>query len=155
VLETDTLAESRLYLLLRIGLGVLFLAASWDKIRHPAAFAEVIQNYMLLPEGMVHPAAILLPWVEAVCGVLLIAGRLCLGSVVIVDGLMVVFTAALTINLIRGVDMSCGCFSVSTEGRQGTYAWYLVRDLAILAAGVWVLIYEIRKEMMDDRSFSA
>ena len=110
MLETDSMAESRVYLLLRIALGVIFILASWDKIRHPAAFAEAIRNYMLLPRGMVHPVAILLPWVEAVCGALLIAGRLTLGSVVIVNGLMAVFAAALAINLIRGVDVACGCF---------------------------------------------
>ncbi len=153
VLETGSPAESRVYLLLRIGLGGIFVLASWDKIRHPAAFAEMIQNYMLLPEGMIHPVAILLPWVEAVCGVLLIAGRLTLGSVVIVNGLMIVFTAALAINMIRGVDMACGCFSVADESGGGN-TWYLFRDLAILAVGVWVLLYEIRKETEDDRSFS-
>jgi uncharacterized membrane protein YphA (DoxX/SURF4 family) len=155
VLGTASPAESRLYLLLRIGLGVLFILASWDKIRHPAAFAEVIRNYMLLPEILIHPTAILLPWIEAVCGVLLVTGYLCLGSVAIVDGLMVLFTLALVINFFRGVDMACGCFSVATEGTGGSYAWYLLRDLAILAAGVCVLLYEIRKEMADDRPFSA
>ncbi len=154
MLETDSPAESRVYLLLRIGLGVIFILAGWDKIRHPAAFAEAIQNYMLLPRGMVHPAAILLPWVEAVCGLLLIAGRLTLGSVVVVNGLMAAFTAALAINLIRGVDVARGCFSVADESGGGSQAWYLVRDLAILAAGTWVLLYEIRKETEDDRSFS-
>jgi hypothetical protein len=154
VLGTASPAESRLYLLLRIGLGVLFILASWDKIRHPEAFAEVIRNYMLLPEILIHPVAILLPWIEAVCGALLVTGYLCLGSVAIVDGLMVVFTLALVINLIRGVDMACGCFSLAAEGTRGSYAWYLLRDLAILAVGVCVLLYEVRKEMADDRPFS-
>lgn len=148
-------AESRVYLLLRIGLGALFILAGWDKIRHPAAFAEVVRNYMLLPSGMVAPVAILLPWIETVCGALLIIGRLTLGGVVILNGLMALFTAALAINLIRGVDLSCGCFPVSAGGGRGAYIWHLLRDLAILAAGVWVLLYEIRKETMDDQSFSS
>lgn len=148
-------AESRIYLLLRFGMGALFILDSWDKIRYPAAFAQVIQNYALLPAGMIPPVAILLPWVEALCGVSLIVGRLCLGGLAILNGLMLIFITALAINVIRGVDVACGCFSSSGSEQRGTYAWYFVRDIAILAVGLWLLIYEIRKDMTDDQFFAS
>ncbi len=140
--------ESRIYLLVRLLLGGLFLWASWEKILHPEDFAVAVRNYALLPEVLINPIALLLPWMEAFCGILLIVGRFVKGSAFIVDILMVIFILAFVINLYRGVDISCGCFSVAEKAPPGNYFYYLTRDLIILAAGIWVLWYEIRKSAL-------
>lgn len=123
--------------LARMVFGGLFIMASLDKILHPQAFAEIIGNYQMLPDGLVNATAILLPWIELTAGLLLIAGRLALGASVILCGLMVVFTAALGFNLARGLDVACGCFS--TAGSKGSPALDLARDVAILLLGLVVL----------------
>jgi len=130
-----------LYHLLRVGLGLVFIWASWGKIADPEAFARVVQNYQILPLPLVNPTAVILPWVEAVCGVCLISGVLGRGSLLLFNGLMAVFTLALAWNAWRGIDTECGCFSVAMQAGKGRYLEYIFRDLAILGAGVWALWY--------------
>lgn len=134
-----------LYHLLRVGLGVVFIWASWGKIEDPAAFARVVQNYQILPPPLVNPTAVILPWVEAVCGICLITGVLARGSVLLFNGLMAVFTLALIWNAWRGIDTDCGCFSVALQADRGRYLEYILRDVAILGAGVWVLWYRLTR----------
>jgi uncharacterized membrane protein YphA (DoxX/SURF4 family) len=131
------------YHVLRVGLGVVFIWASWEKIADPAAFARVVQNYQILPPALVNPTALFLPWVEAVCGVCLITGVLARGSLLVFNGLMAVFTLALSWNALRGVDTDCGCFSVAVQADKGRYLEYILRDLALLGAGGWVLWYRL------------
>jgi len=89
----------------------------------------------------VNPTAVILPWIEAVCGICLITGVLAHGSLLIFNGLMAVFTLALIWNVWRGIDTECGCFSVAVQADKGRYLEYILRDLAILGAGMWVLWY--------------
>ena len=131
------------YHLLRVGLGVVFIWASWGKIADPAAFAQVVQNYQILPPALVNPTAVILPWIEAVCGICLITGVLARGSLALFSGLMAVFTLALIWNAWRGIDTDCGCFSVAVQADKGRYLEYILRDLAILGAGIWALWYRL------------
>jgi uncharacterized membrane protein YphA (DoxX/SURF4 family) len=75
----------------RIFLGGVFVWAAWVKIAEPQGFAAIIGNYQLLPGPLVNPLAVLLPWLEALCGVLLIVGAWVDGSLLIVNALMVVW----------------------------------------------------------------
>ena len=75
-------------LLVRTGLGLVFLWASWDKIGHPAEFASIIDNYRILPAAAVNPVAVMLPWVEFICALLLLSGRLVPGAVLTIDLLL-------------------------------------------------------------------
>ncbi len=141
------------YTLLRVGLGIVFLYASYEKILSPTAFAQAVDNDALLPPALIHPVALFLPWIEAVCGGLLIIGRLTFGATLIVDILMVIFILAFTINWVRGVDVSCGCFSLETEGQTGENAFYILRDLVILGAGLYVLYIRVEhhQRIQDDK----
>ena len=141
------------YTLLRVGLGIVFLYASYEKILSPSAFAQAVENYALLPPALIHPVALFLPWIEAVCGGLLIIGRLTFGATLIVDILMVIFILAFTINWVRGVDVSCGCFSLETEGQTGENAFYILRDLVILGVGLYVLYIRVEhhQRIQDDK----
>lgn len=139
------LKESRLHTFLRVVLGVVFVWASWLKVIDPQRFADIVQAYRVLPLALVNPVALILPWVEAVCGLLLIAGYMTRGSALVVDGLMFIFIVTFVVNLFRGIDVSCGCFSLSLEAKNQLWI-YLIRDLAIFMAGVWVLLYEIKKD---------
>ena len=134
-----------IYHALRILLGVVFVWASWDKILNPEGFARIIQNYQILPDSLIAPAALLLPWIEALCGVMLICGWGVKGSAVIVDILLVVFIMALIISIYRGVDISCGCFSVTEEHVTSLYG-LIIRDLLLFAACSWILYMQIRSE---------
>jgi uncharacterized membrane protein YphA (DoxX/SURF4 family) len=69
-------SKTRQYVLaaLRIGLGVVFLYAGIVKISDPSAFAGSVAAYKVLPYFMNFLVAATIPWVEALCGLLLILG---------------------------------------------------------------------------------
>lgn len=129
-----------LYTVCRILLGAVFVYASWDKILDPDAFAEIIANYQIVSPRTGHLTALFLPYLELVCGICLVINRLPRGSALLVAGMMVVFMAALGYNIYRGIDVNCGCFTL-TEGATGSMWLYLVRDILFLAMAVGVMLY--------------
>lgn len=129
----------------RLILGAIFIYASIDKIAHPAAFAEAVYNYQILPDYLINLTAIILPWLELVLGLFLIIGLFKEGSVCIVTGLLVVFLGAMIFNLARGLDIYCGCFSTSTEGTNNApMAWYVIRDGFFLLPAFYLLYHTFR-----------
>jgi cobalt-zinc-cadmium efflux system protein len=118
----------------RLLVGVIFIAASIDKILHPAAFAQMVYNYQILPDAFINLTAIVLPWVELVLGSLLVVGLWIPGSVVLANLLFLAFFGSLLFNLARGLNIHCGCFSSSTQGNPLT-TWYLIRDAVFLLLG--------------------
>lgn len=129
--EVTRRARTLAILLSRLVLGGVFVYASLDKIIHPDRFAEVVYNYRLLPTGAVNILALTLPWVELAAGALLVFGVFFLPSASILTGLIAVFIMAIGVNLIRGVDFTCGCFTTSPETvRAGVTT--LVRDIILL-----------------------
>jgi uncharacterized membrane protein YphA (DoxX/SURF4 family) len=134
-----------LYHLVRVGCGLIFIYASWGKIVDPAGFARVVQNYELLPPALVHPAAVVLPWVEAVCGVSLISGVWAGGGLAVFSVLMTVFTGALLLNAARGIDTECGCFSAAVGAGNGRVLEAILRDVVMLTAALWALRHRVRR----------
>lgn len=129
----------------RIAFGLIFIWASWDKLFDPHAFARVIYNYKLLPPMLINPIAIILPWLEMCCGVLLVIGVMPRGSLLILNGMLLVFAFALGVALYRGLDITCGCFSLGQEGRK--VAWStLGMDVVLLFFGIFLASVEYRKQ---------
>jgi len=136
--------QNFLSIALRVFLGIVFIWASKDKILDPAGFAIIIQNYRILPAWAVNPAALILPWIEILSGLFLLTGWFVRGSLLIINFLLLVFTVAFIINIQKGIDISCGCFSLTPETAKSMY-YYLFRDLLLLCAGLWVFFFEIKK----------
>ena len=118
----------------RIVLGCVFIYASWHKIARPAEFAQSIANYQLLPKALINPAALLLPWVELVCGVGLVLGILRRGSSLVISSLLLVFITALVLSLVRGLDIHCGCFSSSARAGSNLYLNILLDSILLVMA---------------------
>jgi len=130
-------------LALRLYLGGVFLVACFHKILDPTAFALDVSVYGILPAELVNLVAVLLPWFELAAGLMLVVGLRTRAAALLVAGMMVVFIAALTSALVRGLDLSCGCFA--TSGHEDPIsALTLLRDLAWLAAGLYVLVFDDR-----------
>ena len=119
-------------LLVRVLLGAVFLYAGCTKIGTLSAFAGDIAAYRLLPHFGNYLAAAVVPWLEAVCGFLLIVGWRIRGALATTTLLIVVFMTVLASALVRGLDIDCGCFRA---GGAKTPAWQaLARDSLLLAA---------------------
>ena len=117
-------------------LAAVFAFAAAPKIANPAAFAEAVYRYHLLPDALVNIAAVYLPWFEAVCAIALVAGsRFRRGALLAVAAMLLLFIGAMGINLYRGVDIACGCFSVSSG--SDSMSWLnIARNIGLLAISV-------------------
>ena len=134
-----------LVLACRLALGAVFVYASWDKIQHPAAFAKQVYNYQILPVMASNLFAIALPWMELFAGVALIIGVFKGESSLLLGFLLVLFIGAISVNLYRGVNLDCGCFSTS-EGEGRSIGMHTVaQDVGLLVAG-FVLLRAARLE---------
>lgn len=137
-------------IVVRIALGAVFLFSCAGKIADPAAFAAIVANYRLLPPQLVAATAVVFPWIEAVCGLALVFGRFEKGAALLVSLMMVVFTGIILYNGYRGVNIACGCFSLSAKA-PSNIALNTLRNLFILAAGAWVLFYSKHQRLAPAR----
>lgn len=125
--------------ILRIAVGIVFLVSCAEKILNPAAFAQIITHYQLLPPSLVILTAIVFPWVELFCGLALVFGRYDRGAALLVTLMMAAFTLIAAYNGYRGLNIACGCFSLSAKA-PSHIAVNIFRNLAILipaAALLW------------------
>ena len=120
----------------RLILGVIFIYASYDKILHPKAFAQIVYNYQILPDGLINVTAIFLPWLEMLMGIFLIVGFWMPGTVIWCNILFIIYIGALWFNLARGLNVNCGCFSTS-KGSSISIETILL-DVVFLALSVYL-----------------
>ena len=124
-----------LTVLLRLAVGITFMYASVYKIIEPASFAKSIWYYHMVPGSLINLIALVLPWVELLCGLFLIAGINYRGSVVLVNLMMIVFVIALTTTIARGISIDCGCFKAAVASSEAAWdSLYFDVVLLVLAA---------------------
>jgi putative oxidoreductase len=105
------LSHTTIILLLRIFLGGVFVIASLDKITDPQAFANSILQYKIVGPVWAMGIATFLPSLELLCGLCVILGLFPRGGALLMTLMLVAFTVLVTSALVRGLDISCGCFS--------------------------------------------
>ncbi len=114
-----------------LAVALVFFQAAFAKLRRRELLAGVIANYRLLPAALVSPAALVLPWIELGAALGLATGnaRICAP---IAMALLVVFAAAMGINIARGRrEIDCGC---GRSDLRQPLSWSLVvRNLALAA----------------------
>lgn len=115
-----------------LGIGGLFIYASIDKILNPHAFARIVYNYAILPDVLIYPFALFLPWVESIAGFFLIISVFRRTSAIMLSSLLGVFIIAIAFNLIRGLNFDCGCFTTVSSSEGSDPAGLLIRDILIL-----------------------
>ena len=115
---------------LRLGLGVMFLYSAWGKILDPGAFQTMVDNYRMLPAGVTAIFAATMSMAELLVGAM--------------------FIIALTQAQIRGLDISCGCFS-EEEKEPHAILFALIRDLLLVVPTAWLLIKGQRRWIADFR----
>lgn len=123
-------------LICRLLVGGLFLYAGASKGLDPRAFAGEVAAYKILPYSLNLLVAASLPWLEIICGGLLLAGRKVPATALILLGLEVTFAVFITLAISRGLTISCGCFG-SSGGSSLPFA--LLRDLLLIALTIPLL----------------
>jgi len=137
----------------RIILGGYFIWLGLAKAAAPVEFLKLLRQYQMVPEGLpltLNLVAAILPGLEVLCGVLLIFGVAIRGAVVLVLGLLAVFTFAVSARALGiyqveeialcAIKFDCGC---------GTGEEFVCKkvpeNLALMALGVLILISRSRK----------
>lgn len=126
-----------------LGMGLVtlvFLAAGILKLINPKDTLDSILRYQMLPYPLAWAGAIYLPWIEIIPAIALWTPSYQRASLLWLLTLMILFVSALTTALIRGLDISCGCFGEIFGSPSLSYA--LVRNIALLA----IIILLFRKE---------
>ena len=122
----------------RIFVAFVFLSAGASKLFRVREFEEAVANYRLLPRRAAVTVARLLPWVELLAGSLLLVGALTSAVALLLILALLTFSTAITINLVRGKTIDCGCFSLAAPRR---ITWSsVVRNLGLAAMTTLVLV---------------
>jgi putative oxidoreductase len=113
--------ESKLKILVRWFLGALLVWASLSKIANLQDFYISIAAYQLpIPSVLVRLAAMILPWLELLCGLLLLSGVWTRAALVWAMFMFGIFVVATGQAWARGLHISCGCFNLKAFGLDAT-----------------------------------
>jgi uncharacterized membrane protein YphA (DoxX/SURF4 family) len=151
----------RLALVLRALLGAFFVYASLDKIWSPAAFAKIVYQWQVVGPVASNLVAVTLPWVELLAGLLLLAGIWRREAALVTALLLVVFLAAASSVMARGIDVeNCGCVSVARAEATSSWVpawtkgvgWFLVsRNLVLLGVALAIAFDPRRPDATPSR----
>ncbi len=118
-LINNILDNSFVVLLARIIIGLMFVIVGVGKIAHPAEFADEIANYQILPNFFINIAAITIPWIELIAGILVIFGIKQKPSATIILLMLIVFTSGVAVAMAKGLNIDCGCYSQIASQQVG------------------------------------
>jgi len=120
----------------RLIVGGVFFASGLLKVGDPLAFAQDIKNFRIVSHEVSFMAALILPWIEILCGALLITGILRRPSALLASGLLIGFIILVGITMARGIDTDCGCFGSLSHRADW---WLLLQDGVLLLMSLCVL----------------
>jgi len=133
------LSSKYLVFLSRLCLGLVFIVASIEKIAIPEMFAANVEAYQIMPAPIINIIALIIPWIELLCGIFLISGFFLRSSSLMVSALLVAFIFLLSWAILRGLHIDCGCFGV---GGGSEVSWIrVIEDVFLLFLSVHIFSY--------------
>lgn len=135
----------------RLALASVWAWAGLAKISDPAAAAQAVRAYRILPESMVKPVGYGLPFLELALALLLVVGlgtRIAAG---LSGVLLLVFIAGISSVWARGLTIDCGCFGGGGQvaASQTRYLQEILRDTGFLLLAAW-LVWRPRSRFSTD-----
>jgi uncharacterized membrane protein YphA (DoxX/SURF4 family) len=118
-------------LAVRVLVGGLFVAAGALKVGHFNDLAAAIAGFRILPEAVIAPLAVVLPFFEMGLGIYLILGLFTRAAAIVAAVQLFVYAAAIASAVIRHIPANCGCFGPQD---QAPADWpHVFIDLALAA----------------------
>jgi len=126
----------------RLGLAAVFLVSGTLKALDPDGTYVAVRAYDVLPKPGIALVAGVLPWLEIVLGLLLLAGIAARRVAAVSAALLLVFVAGVVQAWARGLSIDCGCFggvgAVSPE--DTSYGLEVLRDTGFLLLAGWLVV---------------
>jgi hypothetical protein len=120
---------------LRLSLAALFAAAAWHKWSDRTRFRATLEEYRLLPRPMLGPVASAVPVVEALVSIALVVGSAAGPGPACASGLLVLYTLAIAVNLLRGRRwIDCGC--LGSQGGRPLGPGLVARNALLVGASL-------------------
>ena len=129
-------------------LGLLLIWAALSKISDINEFLNALAAYQIgLPLVLLKAIAIVLPWVELICGMLLIVSPEKPEALSLTLVMFGVFLLATAQAWLRGLNITCGCFDLSLFGighghpvaKVVESVWFaFFRNLALTGLACWL-----------------
>ncbi len=119
---------------LSVSIGSIFLASAVPKLRHPKGFLLAVLEYRVLPPALARLYALLVPPLELLIALLLFSGTAVRLAAALAALLLLSFLIAVGINVARGRNLDCQCFSKAAHRPIG---WGLLfQDVVLVGAAV-------------------
>lgn len=126
-------------LLFRLFIGGYFAFAAVEKIIDPLVFATSINNYHMMPESLVNAFALVIPWLELLCGLMLIVGYKVRTNAALCGAMTVMFTIAVAWAVMQGLQIDCGCFGA--KGGEEVSWMKVLKNAGLLAMCVFMVLF--------------
>ena len=135
----------------RLVTGGVWIWAGALKLGDSYQSVQAVRAYEILPESLVEPVGYLLPVLEVVIGLALVAGLLTRGAAVLSSLLFVVFIAGIVSAWARGLQIDCGCFGGGgyNPDASSQYPWEIARDAALLLASLFLVRWPRTRLALD------
>ncbi|HXT35172.1 MAG TPA: MauE/DoxX family redox-associated membrane protein [Chloroflexota bacterium] len=134
-------------LIFRFFLAVVFLIAGGSKIAHANLFVDTVRGYRMLPDSLVRPFGLALPWIETLLGLYLLVGLFTRLAAIAAGVFLVIFLFALGVQLAHGHTGDCGCVVgidnpviTAFVGGANIGPWDLIRDSILLLMAAFVAL---------------
>ncbi len=107
----------------RVVIAGVFVLYGGSKIPLLEDFAASIHNYRLVPVEFENIIAMALPWIEVLAATALLTRRWLAGGALLSTAMIVMFLVAVVSAIGRGLDINCGCFTLTAASSSYNNLW--------------------------------
>ena len=111
-------------------------------------FQTMVDNYRMLPVCVTALFAVTMPTAELLVGAMFLFTKWTREAAFATAVMLTMFIMALMQAQMRGLNISCGCFSES-EKESHAVLFALIRDVLLVVPTVWLLIKGQRRWIVD------
>jgi uncharacterized membrane protein YphA (DoxX/SURF4 family) len=140
----------------RLIVAAVLIFAAVQKIWMPLEFARLIKEYHLLPDQVLNLVAVILPWLEIVCGLCFLSGLWLMGTAALLSSLNIIFVIAIAYRawLIMS-STGVGFFDLSYDCGCGFGVVYIptkiLENLLLVGVGLIILFAQRKVNVKDTR----
>ncbi|WP_084830030.1 DoxX family protein [Demequina rhizosphaerae] len=138
-----TTVQQWLSLVVRVAMAVILIAAALPKMLDIPQSIIAVRAYRILPEAVVPLVGTMLPFVELLLAVFLLAGLFTRLSAIVWLVMMAGFVTGVIWAWAHGLSIDCGCFGGGGDVAEGTtnYPMHMLERAGFIALGTYLLIW--------------